>query len=312
VSELLGMRSGCAVVIGEAVAGSPDLITVGADGNALFSEVLRRCPERYVDVGIAESNLVGVAAGLARSGWRPVVGAMAPFLTRRAYEQVRLDISLPSLPVLLIGVGGGLGYGDLGPTHHAVDDIALMSALPDMEIFCPADAWEARETVRHCLPPIRPAYIRLSARADPQLPGEVGHDADPRGLRILRNGADVLVITAGRCVVEALGAAQDCADDDIAVAVAAVNRLRPFPEQALLEVMPRWPVLVTVTEGLRAGGVGDRVSDLARAHRVRLIQLDVDHRYPPVATHEQLLSFYGIGRSAIRTAILAACRGGSS
>lgn len=172
------MRTALAAALAEAVDADPALITLGADGHALFQGVMARHPRRYVDVGIAEANLVGVAAGLARSGLRPVAAAMAPFLVRRAYEQLRLDVCVPALPVVLLGVGGGLGYGPLGPTHHATDDITLMSALPHMSVHCPADAADAVSILRSVLSSGGPAYVRLSARQDPPLPAAAS-DGDP-------------------------------------------------------------------------------------------------------------------------------------
>ncbi|GGP76135.1 transketolase family protein [Saccharothrix coeruleofusca] len=296
------MRAACAPLIEESVRRCADVMTLGADGHALFAPVLRTRPDRFVEVGIAEANLVGIAAGLARTGWRPVVGAMAPFLVRRAYEQLRVDVSIPRLPVVLLGVGGGLSYGALGPTHHTVDDVALMSALPSMDIYCPADAADAAAVLRHCLPPAAPTYVRLTARQDPQVfsADTVG---DPREVRLLRDGRDVLVLATGRCAAEALAAADECADRGVDVAVGVVTCLRPFPDAQVAALAQRWPLIVTAAEALRFGGLGARVAAAVADHPVRLVQLAVDHRHPPVAAHEELLGFYGLDRTAIAAAV---------
>ncbi|MBB5939001.1 transketolase family protein [Streptomyces zagrosensis] len=296
------MRAACAPVIAAAVRSHPDVITAGADGQALFGPVICADPRRYVEAGIAETNLVAMAAGLARTGWRPVVGAMAPFLIRRAYEQLRLDVSLPGLPIVLLGVGGGLSYGPLGPTHHAVDDIALMSALPRMDIYCPADATDAAHVLRACLPPGRPAYIRLTAREDPPVidPGEPG---DVRAVRTLRAGRDALVLATGRCVAEALAAAEHCAGAGLDVAVAAVTCLRPFPVEQVHKLARDYPLVVTAEEAAGPGGLGDRVATAVGGPPARVTRLCVDNRYPPVGTHEELLAFYGVDRSAITSAL---------
>ncbi|MET9115267.1 transketolase C-terminal domain-containing protein [Streptomyces longwoodensis] len=301
----LGMRAALAPVLADAVAADPALITVGADGRALFGQVIERYPRRYVDVGIAEGNLVGVAAGLARAGLRPVAAAMAPFLVRRAYEQIRLDVGLPGLPVVLLGVGGGLGYGPLGPTHHATDDITLMSAVPGMEVYCPADAADAVHALRTVLAGTSgPAYVRLSARTDPVLP-QAASAGDPRAPRLLRDGDDVLVLATGRCVAEALDAADELAADGVAAAVASVTALRPFPAAAVRELADRRPLVVTVAESLPADGLGPCTAEALGRRGPALISLHTDHRYPPVAAHQELLRFYGVDGRGIRSAVLS-------
>lgn len=332
------MRATCAPVIAEAVARDERVITLGADGQALFTGVLRDHPGRYVETGIAESNLVGVAAGLARTGRLPVVGAMAPFLVRRAYEQICLDVCVPRLPVVLLGVGGGVGYGHLGPSHHAPDDVALMSALPNMRVHCPADAEDAADLLRWLLPPAGspagPAYVRLAARPDPaaaaapadgtdhdarqgaeQPPGHgpergPGQDPgpapgeDPRAVRLLRTGTDALIVATGRCVPEALAAADALAAGGVRAAVAAVRCLRPFPSARLRALAADVPLVVTACEALEPGGLGQRTESALAGAPARVVRRELDHRYPPVAPHEELLRFYGIDATGIRTTLL--------
>ncbi|NUS87843.1 MAG: transketolase family protein [Streptomyces sp.] len=299
------MRAALAPVLADAVDADSGLIALGADGRALFQQVLERDPRRYVDAGIAEANLVGVAAGLARSGLRPVAAAMAPFLVRRAYEQIRLDVCVPGLPVVLLGVGGGLGYGPLGPTHHATDDITLMSAMPGMRVYCPADAADAVSVVRAVLAdPAGPAYVRLSARPDPVLP-PAASAGDPGAPRLLRDGDDVLVLTTGRCVAEALDAADGLAEDGVAAAVASVTTLHPFPAAAIRELAGRRPLVVTAAESLAPGALGQSTAEALGRHGPAVISLHTDHRYPPVASHQELLRFYGVDGQSIRSAVLS-------
>jgi transketolase len=297
------MRAALASVLADAVDADPALITLGADGHALFQGVMARHPGRYVDVGIAEANLVGVAAGLARSGLRPVAAAMAPFLVRRAYEQLRLDVCLPDLPVVFLGVGGGLSYGHLGPTHHATDDITLMSALPNMSVHCPADAADAVSVLRTQLPANGPAYIRLSARPDPILPAAAS-DGDPRTARLVRDGDDVLILATGRCLAEALAAADALAGDGVRAAVASVTTLHPFPQDAVRTLARDRALVVTVTESLGPASLGDRTALTLGRDGPPVVRLETDHRYPPVASHEELLHFYGVDSHGIRSAVL--------
>lgn len=298
------MRAALAPVLADAVAADPGLIALGADGRALFTQVLERDPHRYVDTGIAEANLVGVAAGLARGGLRPVAAAMAPFLVRRAYEQIRLDVCVPGLPVLLLGVGGGLGYGPLGPTHHATDDITLMSAMPGMRVYCPADPADAVSVVRMLLADASgPAYVRLSARPDPVLPAAAS-EGDPRAPRLLRDGDDVLLVATGRCVSEALDAAEALEADGVTAAVASVTTLHPFPAEEIRELACGRPLVVTAAESLAPGGLGPSTAQ-ALGRGPAVITLHTDHRYPPVAAHQDLLRFYGVDGHSIRSAVLS-------
>jgi transketolase len=305
----VSMRPACAAVIAQAAEHDRGLVALGADGRGLFEPLASRWPDRYIDVGIAESNLVSVAAGLARSGLRVVVGAMAPFLIRRAYEQLRLDVCLPGLPMTLLGVGGGLSYGALGPSHHAVDDIALMSALPGVAVYCPADANDAAGILASCLPPRGVTYVRLTAREEPVVPSGV-EDGGSDTIRLLRQGGSVLVIATGRAVSEATAAADDLAVGGVPVTVAAASRLEPFPGDEIRRLCAGYRLVVTVEEAIAVGGLGQRVADAVPELGRSLVRLHVDDRLPPARPHAGLLRFYGIDGAGIRAVVRqAAARG---
>jgi transketolase len=176
-----------------------------------------------------------------------------------------------------------------------------MSALPNMRIYCPADARDAAGVLRRCLPPTAPTYVRLTARQDPTVfessgDAHTGHGVD--GVRVLRDGPGVLVLATGRCVAEAVAAVTNT---DAAVGV--VSCLRPFPDEQVRTLAAGRPGVVTVSEALALAGLGERVATALGPGRPPLADLCVDHRYPPVASHEELLTFYGVDRTAIRRAI---------
>ena len=182
-------------------------MVLAADGRALALPFARAFPERFIDVGIAEANLVGVAGGLARSGRPVVVCGMAPFLVRRAAEQLRIDVCGPGLDVTVIGVGGGLGYGDLGASRHAPEDLGSLASMPSTRVYCPADVHDARWAVRQAVLGAGPAYVRVGARDD-----VVVHSAQdtfsPGGRLEAQSHDDVLVIAAGATVAQAHAAAR--------------------------------------------------------------------------------------------------------
>jgi transketolase len=181
-----------------------------------------------------------------------------------------------------------------------------MSALPGMSVHCPADAADAVGVLRSLLPASGPAYVRLSARADPVLP-PAASTGDPRAPRLLRDGEDVLVLATGRCVAEALTAADLLAADGVEAAVASVTTLRPFPAPATRRLAERHRLVVTVAESLAPGGLGESASAALGHHGPRVISLHTDHRYPLVASHQELLHFYGVDSHGIRSAVLSHC-----
>ena len=298
-----GMRPVVADVLADLGEQYPDLTVLAADGHALATGFARRFPERFIDVGIAEANLVGVAAGLARDGRRVVVGTMAPFLVRRAAEQIRLDVCRPGLDVTFLGVGGGLSYGTLGATHHVTEDLGAMAAMPGTRVLCPVDrhdaAWAVRAAVRHR----GPAYVRLGARDDeivfrgdedfswdvPQSPGEPAE----------RPG-DALILAIGATAGEAVRAAARAGDAGRPARVLALNVLEPFPAAQIVRAARSASAVVTVEEHASASGLGARTAlALAGRWQGRFTALAVDGRAAPVGDRAELFRFYDIDEDAI-------------
>jgi transketolase len=139
----------------------------GDIGNRLFDDFKSHCPTRFYNCGIAEQNMVGVAAGLAIEGFLPILYTITPFLTSRAFEQIRLDICYPKLNVLIVGTGAGLSYSRLGPTHHSLEDLALMQSLPNLDIFCPGDKIELEKILPKIFQRNKPCYVRLGKKGEP-------------------------------------------------------------------------------------------------------------------------------------------------
>lgn len=273
-------------------------MALGADGRSIFEELARRFPDRFVDVGIAESSLIGVAAGLARAGKVVVVSAIASFLLRRAYEQIRVDVADPGLPVKLVGVGGGLSYGTLGPTHHMVEDLALTRTMPNMAVFVPCDASQAQAALRAALDWPGPAYVRLGTGDEPLIHLESSALA-PGEPEVLRSGEDLLIFATGGCVREALQAADELAESGLRAGVVNVHTFHPWRRESFQELLDRAGAVLVVEEHSRVGGLGDALAGMCCGRPVRFAQLGIRAEYPPVGARDELLFFFGLDRSAI-------------
>ena len=231
-------------------------------GYKLFDNFAERFPGRFLNAGVAEQNMVGVAAGLALEGFRPFVYSIATFATLRCLEQIRDDVCYNGLAVTVVGVGGGFSYGANGPTHHATEDLAVMRALPNMTVVAPGDPVEAELAVAAL--PDTPTYLRLGRAGDPvvhQLPPEfrIG-----RAITV-REGDDCALLSTGGMLPTAVEAAELLAESDIAARVVSMHTVKPLDEDAL-ERSCRTRLTVTLEEHSRVGGFGSAVSEWMAAN----------------------------------------------
>ena len=276
-------------------------------GIGLFDDFERRAPGRYLNVGIAEQSMVGVAAGLAYSGLRPVVYSIAPFITSRAHEQVRVDVALARAPVTLVGVGGGLAYGYLGPTHHAIDDLALMRALPGMTVLAPGDPAEAARATRAALDHDGPVYLRLGKNGEPALlderPFEIGR------ARVIGDGGDVTLVSTGSILANVLSAAAALAQHGVSATIVHLPTLKPLDVTAVCAAAARSGLVVSVEEHTVLGGLGSAVAEALAQGAVgaRLIALGVrDTFVTEVGSQAYLLARHGLSAEAIAERVLVA------
>jgi transketolase len=306
------MRVACAPVLESIAEEARDVVALGADGQAIFTALARRFPERFIDVGVAEANLVGVAAGMARAGRRVFVATIASFLLRRAYDQIYNDVCIPNLPVKLIGIGGGLSYGVLGPTHLIPEDIALARLLPNTAVFVPADAVDARGAVRAALDWPGPAYVRLGAAADPLI-HELEGPFVPGRPEVLRPGRDVTIFATGACVAQALWAGEQLREHGVDAGVANVHTFHPVDDTSFLELARGRQAVLSVEEHVLPGGLGSLLAELLAVPSgpsAALVRLGVSSRHPPVGSRDDLIRYYGLdGPSIVRAACRALGRG---
>lgn len=256
------MRKTCLDCVYELAKQDERIVFIGSDiGAGTLDAFKAEMPDRFFMEGISEAHVVGMAAGMALEGRIVYINTIATFLTRRCFEQVLLDCCLHKTQVRLIGSGGGLVYAPLGPTHLATEDFALLRPLPGMAIFAPADAEEMRRLMPLTVDLPGPAYIRLGRGGDPV----VTDSAEPFVVGrpyLLRDARDVLFITTGTMSKMALDASDLLKAKGLDAGVLHVPTLKPLDEAALLDFMGRAPVILTLEEHSRIGGLGSAVAEL--------------------------------------------------
>lgn len=221
---------------------------------------------QYINVGVAEQNLVGIAAGLAMAGKKVFAYTIAPFITQRCYEQIKVDLCGMKLPVTMIGVGGGITYGSDGPTHHAVQDVAIMRALPEITILNPSDPVMAPAAARMAYASSGPVYVRIDKGRLPLLYDDKA-DFSP-GLSLIKPGRDLVIIATGVMVARALEVAEDLSQHGIKAGVIDFYRLKPVNEARLLALLEGTQRAVTLEENLITGGIGSIVSEILADNQV--------------------------------------------
>jgi transketolase len=243
------------------------VLLTGDLGFMVLEPFAERIPDRFVNTGVAEQNMMGLATGLADAGFIPFVYSIGTFASMRAYEFIRNGPLLHLLPVRIIGVGAGLDYGHNGVTHYALEDVAIMRAQPDMTIIAPADPAQAVSAVRRSTDVAGPIYFRIG-KTDTAVPNLEGRFRLGR-LDCLSEGEDVAIVALGSIAAEASEAATMLAQQGISAAVAAVASVQPAPVKDLVELMSEIPSVVTVEAHYRTGGLGSLVAEVIAEHRLR-------------------------------------------
>jgi transketolase len=256
------MRKTCLDAVYELAKKDNRIFFIGSDlGAGTLEQFKTEMPERYFMEGVSEANFIGVAAGLALEGKIVYANTIATFITRRCFEQVVLDLCLHNVKVRLIGNGGGLVYAPLGPTHLAIEDIAIFRAIPRMTILAPADASEMSRLMPLTVDYPGPIYIRLAKGGDPIVTSEhAGFEIGKAYL--IREGRDALLISTGVVLKRTLDAAELLRGNGLDVAVLHVPTVKPLDTEAILEYASRVPVIVTAEEHTIIGGLGSAVAEV--------------------------------------------------
>ncbi|GAA2019954.1 transketolase family protein [Nakamurella flavida] len=263
-------------------------------------------PDRLINVGIAEQDLVGVGAGLANGGMIPFVSAAAPFLTGRALEQIKADVAYSATHVLLCGQSPGMAYGELGPTHHSIEDLSWTRAIPGLRVLVPADPQETRAAVRYAVGNPGGYYIRIPRHAVPAVnPEGTGFELG-RSVRLAGHspgGEDVTVIAIGTLVSRALAAAETLRAEGISVRVINMSTVSPLDADAVLAAARETRGIVTAEEAIVSGGLGAAVASLVVQNQpvpMRLLGLT---EFAPTGSTDFLLEHFGLTADGIVAAV---------
>ena len=261
---------------------------------------IERYPERFIELGIAEQNAIGVASGLATTGLRPYVCAYAPFITARSMEQVRNDVAYAQQRVVIGAAASGIALGVAGGTHHALEDIALMRSLPNMTVIVPADADEAYRATLATLDIDGPVYIRLGGRVEEpphtgaETPFQLGRALE------LRTGNDVAIIACGAMVDLAVKASDQLKGEGINVRVLNMHTIKPFDRDTVLKAAAETRGIVTAEEHHLVGGLGGAVADLLSVERpTRMRMIGMPDVFALVGPTVRVREKYGMSVEAI-------------
>ncbi|GAB2610608.1 transketolase family protein [Pseudactinotalea suaedae] len=265
--------------------------SVGSSNLGAFREEFG---DRLINVGIAEQNMVGVGAGLAAAGLIPFVCGAGPFLTGRATEQVKADVAYSQHPVILCGMSPGMAYGELGPTHHSVEDLSWMRALPGLDIVVPADRRQTRQALRMLAAEPRPTYIRIGRHKVPDVTTE-GEVLVRGRIDVARGGDDVAIVATGTLVSRALEAARRLSDDGVSARVLNAAWIAPLDQATILDAARGTRAVIVAEEANIAGGLGAAVAQLVAREGlgVRVVPLGLTE-FAPTGSNDMLLEHFGL------------------
>ena len=276
--------------------------------SAKMKDFKTKYPERFVNVGIAEQNMVGVGNGLANGGMIPYLCGASCFLTARAMEQVKVDLAYSKANVRICGMSSGMAYGQLGPTHHSIEDMAWMRILPNMTVIVPADPVETAAAMYYSLEHMGPMFLRIS-----RIPVRKVHGDDYKfelgKAVVLREGNDVTLIANGVVVSRALDAADALAKQGVQARVLNMSTIKPIDRESIVKAARETRGIVTAEEALASGGLGGAVAEvLAVDHPARMRMVGLPDTFAPTGTAEFLLDHFGISAQGIAKAALELAR----
>jgi len=248
------------------------VVLSGDIGNKLFDKLKVVDENRFYNCGIAEANMMGVAAGMAMSGLRPFVYTITPFTTTRCFEQIRIDVCYHHAPVVIVGTGSGLSYSDLGPTHHSLEDIAILRTLPGMRVLAPCDSSELRQALHHVLKDNSPTYIRIGKKGEADIHLSLP-DFRLGKVLVIRPGIDIALLCAGNMMSETLKTADQLANVGVSAEVVSFHTVKPLDTEYLSQATRRFKMIVTVEEHSRIGGFGSAVAEWRMTHSDHVAQL---------------------------------------
>lgn len=283
-----------------------DIVVLCSDsrGSASMTPFVEAHPDQFVEVGIAEQDLVSISAGLASCNKKPFAASPACFLSTRSYEQAKIDVAYSNTNVTLIGISGGVSYGTLGMSHHSLQDIAAMSAIPNMRVYLPSDRFQTKHLIEALLKDNKPAYIRVGRNpvediyTEEHCPFEMDHAT------LLKQGKDVVIVACGEMVRPAYDAANELEKEGISCTVLDMYCVKPLDQNAILTAAKDAKLVITVEEHSPFGGLGSMVSQVVGQNcPKKVINLTLPDSPVISGTSKEVFDYYGLNAQGIKNTI---------
>ena len=301
MNKIPNRKAICDVLLKEAET-DKDIVVLCSDsrGSASLAPFADAYPEQFVEMGLAEQDLVSVSAGLAHCGKKAFAASPACFLSTRSYEQCKIDVAYSNTNVKLIGISGGISYGALGMSHHSAQDIAAMSAIPNMRVYLPSDRFQTAKLVEALLKDEKPAYIRVGRNPVEDIYTEDNCPFEMDKATVLTEGTDAAIIACGEMVRPALEAAKLLEKDGIHATVLDMYCVKPLDKDAIVKAASNAKVVVTAEEHAPFGGLGSMVSQVVGAECPRKV-LNIALPDAPVVsgTSQEVFDYYGMNAEGI-------------
>ena len=289
----------------------PTIMLLSGDlGFGVLDEYSKRFPSQYINVGVAEQNMSGLATGLALEGYKVFTYSIANFTTLRCLEQIRNDICYHDADVTLVSVGAGFSYGQLGVSHFATEDLAILRALPNMMVVAPSDPWEAKILTRQMSAIQGPKYLRIDK-------GSAGSQEKPSDVnlgrgRILREGSDLTIVSIGSILSESLKAAKILADSGVEARVISLNTLKPFDESVIFDACQETGGLISIEEHTEVGGLAGSISEACLSSGITpafFYKIGLKDEYPTIVGDQKYLrDAYNLNSKKIVSIALSAIK----
>jgi transketolase len=271
------------------------VLTCDSRGSSSMGNFAKNYPEQFVEVGIAEQDSVGIAAGLATCGKKPYVASPASFLSMRSVEQIKVDVAYSKANVKLIGISGGVSYGALGMTHHSLQDIAVMRAIPDIAVLFPADRFETKKMFEALNEYNKPAYIRIGRNPVEDVHENENFEFEIGKANTLHEGIDITIIATGETVKPALDASKELETKGISCRVISMHTIKPLDEEAIVMAAKETKGIITIEEHSIHGGLGAAVSEIVcQKAPVKMKILGIADEAPITGNSKEVFSYYGL------------------
>lgn len=286
----------------EAAKTDKDIVVLCSDsrGSASLTPFADAYPEQFVEMGIAEQNLVSVSAGLAKCGKKPFAASPACFLSTRSYEQAKVDVAYSNTNVKLIGISGGVSYGALGMSHHSAQDIAAMSSVPNMRVYLPSDRFQTKCLINELLKNEKPAYIRVGRNAVEDVYEEENVPFEMDKATVIKEGTDVAIIACGEMVKPSVDAAKLLEEKGISAAVVDMYCVKPLDKEAIIKAAQNVKAVITVEEHAPYGGLGSMVSQVVGSEcPKKTVNLALPDAPVITGTSKEVFDYYGLNAEGI-------------